>query len=136
MKRLSVFKAKSYGHTFYPSNGADFVRAIDVESITLEDVFISHGLERIDFLKMHCEGAELGILQHTPQDVLERVGTIVIIKYSGDGAHIAELLTARGFATTWGRRGALYAIKRSDRCRWSSTSQTIHPRSGTARFSR
>jgi FkbM family methyltransferase len=109
IKRLSVFGKKSYGHTFYPSNGRDFVSTIDVESVTLADVLRSNGLDRIDFLKMHCEGAELDILTHTPQNVWDRVGTIVI-KYSRDGAKIADVLTARGFVVTWGQRGTLRAI--------------------------
>jgi FkbM family methyltransferase len=73
IKRLWVSEKKSYGHTFYPSNGRSFVNAIDVESVTLAEVFSSNGLDGIDFLKMHCEGAELDILTHTPQDVFDRV---------------------------------------------------------------
>jgi FkbM family methyltransferase len=109
IKGLSVFKTKSYGHTFYPSNGCDFVNAIDVESVTLADVLRANGLDRIDFLKMHCEGAELDILVHTPQDVLDRIGTI-LIKYSRDGAKIADVLTSRGFVVTWGQRATLCAV--------------------------
>ena len=109
VKRLSVYEPKSYGHTFYPWNGRDFVSTIDVESVTLADVLRSNGLDCIDFLKMHCEGAEFDILAHTPQDVLDRVGTI-LIKYSRDGAKIADLLTSRGFVVTWGQRATLCAM--------------------------
>jgi hypothetical protein len=58
---------------------------------------------------MHCEGAEFDILAHTPQDVLDRVGTI-LIKYSRDSAKIADMLTSRGFTVTWGQRATLCAI--------------------------
>jgi FkbM family methyltransferase len=109
IKRLSVFEPKSYGHTFYPWNGHDFVSTIDVKSVTLADVLRYNGLDRIDFLKMHCEGAEFDILAHTPQDVLDRVGTI-LIKYSRDSAKIADMLTSRGFTVTWGQRATLCAI--------------------------
>jgi FkbM family methyltransferase len=114
VKGLSVFEPKSYGHTFYPTNGRDFVSTIDVESVTLADVLSSNRLERIDFLKMHCEGAELDILAHTPQDVLDRVGAIVI-KYARDGTKIADLLTARGFVVEWGQRGTLCAVNKGSR---------------------
>jgi hypothetical protein len=79
------------------------------EAVTLADVFSSDGLDRIDFLKMHCGGAELDILAHTSQDVLKRVRTMVI-KYARDGAKNADGLTARGFVITWGKRGTLCAV--------------------------
>jgi FkbM family methyltransferase len=113
IKRLWVSEKKSYGHTFYPSNGRDFVSAIDVESVTLADVFSSNGLDRIDFLKMHCEGAELDILTHTPQDAFDRVGAIVV-KYDRDGAKIADVLTARGFVVSWDQRGTLRAVNKGE----------------------
>ena len=109
IKRLWVSQDKSYGHTFYPSNGRRFIRTIDVETVTLADVFSSNGLDRIDFIKMHCEGAELDILTHSPQDVLDRVGAIVV-KYDRDGAKIADVLTARGFVVAWGPGGTLRAV--------------------------
>jgi len=109
VKGLSVYEPRSYGHTFYPWNGRDFVSTIDVESVTLADVLRSNELDCIDFLKMHCEGAEFDILAHTPQAVLDRVGTI-LIKYSRDGAKIADLLTSRGFVVTWGQRAMLCAM--------------------------
>jgi FkbM family methyltransferase len=109
VKRLSVYEPKSYGHTFYPWNGRDFVSTIDVESVTLADVLRSNGLDQIDFLKMHCEGAEFDILAHTPQDVLDRIDTI-IIKYAQDGTKIADELIARGFVVTWGQRDTLCAM--------------------------
>jgi FkbM family methyltransferase len=108
IKGLSVSKDKSYGHTFYP-NARGFVSVIDVESVTLADVLTSNGLDHIDFLKMHCEGAEFDILTHTSQDVLDRIGTI-IIKYDQDGTKIADELIARGFVITWGKRGTLCAV--------------------------
>ena len=110
-KGLWVSERKSYGHPFYPPNGRRFIRTIDVESVTLMDVFCSNGLDRIDFLKMHCEGAELDILTHTPQDVLDRVGAIVV-KYARDGAKIADVLIARGFVVAWGKRGTLRALNK------------------------
>ncbi len=111
VKGLWVSEKKSYGHTFYPSNGRGFVDTIDVESVTLADVFSSNGSDRIDLLKMHCEGAELDILAHTPQDVFDRVGAIVV-KYARDGAKIADVLTARGFIIAWGQRGTLHAVNK------------------------
>ncbi len=109
VKKLSVFERKSYGHTFYPPNGHDFVDAINVESVTLADVFDANGLEHIDYLKMHCEGADYDILAHAPLDVLDRIG-VIFVTYSHDGTKIADMLSSRGFVVTWGHRSTLCAV--------------------------
>ncbi len=88
---------------------AIFNGAIDVESVTLEDVLHSNNLERIDCLKMHCEGAEFDILAHAPPDVLDRIGTM-LITHSQDGTKIADVLTSRGFTVTTGQRSTLRAV--------------------------
>jgi FkbM family methyltransferase len=46
-----------------------------VEALTLEDLMGRYGLERIDFLKLDCEGSEFSILSHTPS--LARIGMVV-----------------------------------------------------------
>ncbi len=51
---------------------ADFRR---VTSLTLEDILRSHGLDRIDILKLDCEGSEFSILENTTS--LDRIGLIV-----------------------------------------------------------
>jgi FkbM family methyltransferase len=46
-----------------------------VETLTLEALMERYELERIDFLKLDCEGSEFSILRHTPS--LDRIGVIV-----------------------------------------------------------
>ncbi len=46
-----------------------------IETVTLEQLAEKYGLERIDFLKLDCEGSEFSILQNTT--MLERIGVIV-----------------------------------------------------------
>ena len=46
-----------------------------LETVTLEQLFAEHGLDRIDILKLDCEGSEFSILENAT--VLDRVGLIV-----------------------------------------------------------
>ena len=38
-------------------------RTISVEAVTLEEVFDRHAVDRCDFLKIDCEGAEFDLLR-------------------------------------------------------------------------
>ncbi|NQV24727.1 MAG: FkbM family methyltransferase [Rhodopirellula sp.] len=51
-----------------------------IRTLTLEDIMSEHGLDRIDVLKLDCEGSEFSILEQTPS--LDRIG-IVIGEYHG-----------------------------------------------------
>ncbi|HUA18281.1 MAG TPA: FkbM family methyltransferase [Bryobacteraceae bacterium] len=51
--------------------GADHVEL--VPTVTLERFFNENGIDRVDYLKMDCEGAEWDILLSTPPEVLSRV---------------------------------------------------------------
>ncbi|MDD1720823.1 MAG: FkbM family methyltransferase, partial [Euryarchaeota archaeon] len=82
VRELSLHATKSYAHTFYPQDGHNEAETVAVETITLGDIFSSNQLEHVDFLKMHCECAELGILTHEPHAVLSKIDTIAI-KHSG-----------------------------------------------------
>jgi FkbM family methyltransferase len=46
-----------------------------VVAVTLEQLMERYRLERIDFLKLDCEGSEFSILRHTPS--LDRIGLIM-----------------------------------------------------------
>lgn len=43
---------------------------------TLAQLMTEHSLDKIDFLKMDCEGAEYAILETTPRQVLDKITTI------------------------------------------------------------
>lgn len=51
-------------------------RGLEVPTITLQDFMDTNNLERIDFLKLDCEGAEGLILQSTPKSYLQRIRKI------------------------------------------------------------
>lgn len=53
-------------------------RKTKVSTITLEDIFISNKLKKIDFLKIDTEGAEYNILLNSPSKILRKIDRIVI----------------------------------------------------------
>lgn len=76
-------------------------RTISVEAVTLEEVFDRHAVDRCDFLKIDCEGAEFDLLRACPSSVLDRVDRIALEFHEwrlGDTAvELDRLLSSQGF---------------------------------------
>jgi FkbM family methyltransferase len=51
---------------------------VEVSTTTLQEIMDRHKLERIDFLKLDCEGAEGAIVHATPREYLQRVRKIAM----------------------------------------------------------
>ncbi|MBC8145157.1 MAG: FkbM family methyltransferase [bacterium] len=73
---------------------------VDVSMITLAEIFVNHNLERINFLKMDCEGSEGAVLT-AATEALQRVDRIAM-EYHDNWSRlehdaIARLLTKAGF---------------------------------------
>jgi len=64
-----------------------------IRTLTLEDLMQMHGLDRIDVLKLDCEGSEFSILGKTPS--LDRIG-LIIGEYHGRAAF--DALVAERFS--------------------------------------
>lgn len=47
-----------------------------IETKTIEDIIIETKLEKIDFLKLDCEGAEYSILENTSRHIFDKITTI------------------------------------------------------------
>lgn len=88
-------------------------RYIEVPTTTLQDIMDSNHLERIDFLKLDCEGAEGPILSTTPGNYLKRIRKIAMEFHDhlSQFHHndIQKLLKEGGFATRlqWDRKSPL-----------------------------
>jgi FkbM family methyltransferase len=54
-------------------------------SVTLGELFDTHGLDSVDLLKVDCEGGEYDILPNTPDEVLDRVENIAFEYHEVDG---------------------------------------------------
>ncbi len=76
-------------------------RMIEVQSITLAEVFEAYGLEHCDFLKMDIEGGEYAILRGVEADLLKRVQRIALEYHdntpAGQHDELVRLLQASGF---------------------------------------
>ena len=99
----------------YSGEAANF---IEVPTTTLPVIMDNHALERIDFLKLDCEGAESSILRSTPEAYLKRVKKIAMEfhDYLSDTSHeeLQAILQRADFRTRlkWDSKspvGYLYA---------------------------
>jgi FkbM family methyltransferase len=86
-----------------------------VRATTLRAAFAAHGLERLDLLKLDCEGSEYDVLYEAPPEILAKVDALAIETHRSEGprrnkAALVAFLRERGFATTddrdivWARR--------------------------------
>ena len=77
------------------------VHAIEVQAITLQQVFDEHGLDRCDFLKMDIEGGEYTILHGIDANLLKRVQRIALEYHDNTSAgkhdELVRLLQGCGF---------------------------------------
>ncbi len=89
------------GHSFHPLEPAAPVSTVAVRTVTLAEVLREHGLARIDFLKMDCEGEEYAILAHCPHELLRRIRRLAMEVHDLDdersAAGLARWLAERGF---------------------------------------
>ncbi|HTO08557.1 MAG TPA: FkbM family methyltransferase [Myxococcota bacterium] len=86
--------------------------SVDVRVATFAQVLAEHGFERVDFLKLDCEGAEGVILPALPVALMAAIRTIAL-EFHDDAsvlAHdaLAKLLEQKGFrvALDWDGRSA------------------------------
>lgn len=75
---------------------------LEVEVLTLEEVFARSGIERCALLKLDCEGAEYDILGGASVETLSRVERIVLEYHRGVAGHdpseLVDQLERSGFA--------------------------------------
>jgi FkbM family methyltransferase len=61
-----------------PLNDKRAGRAINVKTITLEQIFTENKLEKIDFLKIDIEGGEWDIFKNIPEYLLDKIDRIAL----------------------------------------------------------
>lgn len=105
-------------HRCVPSDDRGSVEATRVEVRTLDSVVRDLGLERIDFLKIDCEGSEFDILGAASAESLARVHRICAEVHDvseREGGALTDLLSEAGFSVrllpgpAWTDTGWLWA---------------------------
>ena len=106
-------KTHSGRYSLYADRGAE---AVNVDCITLDDLFAANTLEHVDLLKVDCQGAEYEILyQASPQTIAKVSAIVVECEEFVDGrnrsvAEMALYLKKMGFALSM-RENLIYASK-------------------------
>ncbi len=75
---------------------------VEVEAVSLPDIFSGFRLEQVDLLKLDCEGAEYQILYQCPDHLLSRVKLIAMETHNGakvneNTAALCAYLKEKGF---------------------------------------
>lgn len=80
-------------------------QVLSVQALTLQEILKFHSIERVDLLKLDCEGAEYSILMEAPIDVLERIDRIIMEVHDqgADRDHqvLSAFLQASGYRVNW-----------------------------------
>lgn len=100
--RLTVDRNSS-GHRIGPADEA----GATVPAVRLSDLLDAHQVDRCDFLKLDCEGAEFDILESMPPADFDRIRRIAL-EYHADveqkrerAAELIRRLCERGFRIDW-----------------------------------
>lgn len=105
-RKLFLSKANTGGHSFYEEFDKSAPRgereSTMVDTISLSDLFEEYGIERIDFLKIDCEGAEYDILYGSADKAIEKVQKISMEYHDLDDRNrnakaLSEFLAHKGF---------------------------------------
>jgi FkbM family methyltransferase len=88
--------------------------SLEIECVTLPEILSSNGLDRIDLMKMNCEGAEYEIFYSAPDDCLLKISEIRMEFHNMDAEEnnvekLIGFLERKGFRTThfWGNKRVL-----------------------------
>ena len=93
-KELVISQDNTGGHSFYIKGN----NKVEIETITLKDVFEKNKIKTCDFLKIDCEGAEYEILYKTPLKYLKKIKSITL-EYHKNGIveELQKFLEKSGF---------------------------------------
>lgn len=101
---VKLYKSKSVNHSIFKDYSLlkKNLGYEDVKTNTLENIIKNNNLDKIDFLKMDCEGAEYSILENTPTYIFDKIQTISLefhdLKDNNNTAQkILDILTENNF---------------------------------------
>lgn len=73
-RRIYTSRSNTGGHGFYARGGSSRL----IRAVSLSELFRSSGISACSLLKMDCEGAEMEILENTPDELLSNVSAISV----------------------------------------------------------
>lgn len=73
-EKRKIYVGDSPFNSFHPIN--KFHNQVDVDCISLKDIFDNNKILKCDILKLDCEGAEFEILYNLPEDYYKRIKEI------------------------------------------------------------
>jgi FkbM family methyltransferase len=68
------------------------IETIDVQGITLAEVFEQGRVDQCDLLKIDVEGAEYGVLEGTPTSLWKRIRRVVMETHEAEGHNENDLI--------------------------------------------
>jgi FkbM family methyltransferase len=86
-KRLFIDESNTGGHSMFTKTG----NFLNVNCITLPEIMESHKLNKINLLKMDCEGAEYEILFNTEEKFFKKIDKIVMEAHEFDNHRIVDI---------------------------------------------
>ena len=91
-----------------------FTSKMNVESLTFEDVMKRCNVEKIDLLKMDCEGCEYEIISKMSEDTMKCIAEIILEFHDGP-KQLPEILDKAGYKVQFdkGKVGYLHAQRNS-----------------------
>ena len=82
-KMLLATIGEAVQHTTTPCAAPAGTTVIEVQGLSLDELFQSNGIERCDFLKMDCEGCEFEVLLNSSPGTLEKINHICLEYHNG-----------------------------------------------------
>jgi FkbM family methyltransferase len=70
----------------------DFVTSYDVYSVSIVDFLFFNGVEKIDFLKVDCEGSEYEIFESIPDSIFLQIKKIHVEFHYNDGLKVKSII--------------------------------------------
>ena len=108
-EKRKMYLVDSVNNTIIESNSD--LPSVEVETITLEDIFVDNSLDKIDLLKLDCEGAEYEIFYNLPDQYFPKIKEIRM-EFHGleKGKELRAFLETKGFKINKFKKGNLWAV--------------------------
>ena len=108
-EKRKMYIADSVTNTITSSNPN--LPSVEIETITLDDILKENNLEKIDLLKMDCEGAEYEIFYNLKEENFSKIKDIRM-EFHGleQGIELRDFLKKKGFKINKFKKGNLWAV--------------------------